>query len=212
MSAHAGGGTRLVLIRHAQPAEEVRGRCYGSLDVSLSAKGQQLAQQLGQAFSTSQLAAIYTSPRLRAVETAAALAAPHALAPIPVDALREIDFGDFEGRSYDEIAELYPDLFNQWMERPTLVQFPGGESFAALRDRVLAASEAIRTRHAGQTAAIVAHGGVLRAILADCLTMPAEAIFRLDQEYGAIDVVEWIDDVPIVRLVNGAAPAGIAPF
>jgi broad specificity phosphatase PhoE len=194
--------TRLLLVRHAQPPEEARGRCYGSLDVGLSVRGRRHAQFLGRTLDRIPLAAVYVSPSQRAVETAAPLAAIHGLTAIVDEGLREIDFGDFEGQSYDEIEHNHPELYRQWMETPTLVQFPGGETYTRLRVRALAAMEAIRARNAGATAAVVSHGGVLRAMLADCLSMPDEAIFRLDQSYAALSIIDWIDSTPIVRLLN----------
>lgn len=201
--------TRLLLVRHAQPKQEARGRCYGTLDVGLSARGHRHAQLLARTLDRIPLAAVYASPSQRAVETAAPLAAVHGLTPIIDEGLREIDFGDFEGQSYEEIERSHPELYRQWMETPTLVQFPGGESYTRLRVRALAAMEAIRARHRGETAAVVSHGGVLRAMLADCLSMPDEAIFRLDQSYGAISIIDWIDSVPFVRLLN-AQPTMVA--
>jgi alpha-ribazole phosphatase len=121
--------------------------------------------------------------------------------------LREIDFGDFEGRLYDEIATSHPEIYRRWMETPTLVEFPGGESYTVLRLRVLAALESIRARHTDETAAIVSHGGVVRAILADCLQMRDEAIFRLAQGYGLVSIVEWLESTPLVSLLNAPAEA-----
>jgi broad specificity phosphatase PhoE len=201
--------TRLLLVRHAQPKEEARGRCYGTLEIGLSVRGQRHAQLLARTLDRIPLAAIYTSPRERAVATATPLALAHGLTPIVDDALRELDFGDFEGQTYDEIASRHPDLYRQWMETPTLVQFPGGENYARLRVRALAAMQAIRARHDSETVAVVSHGGVLRAMLADCLSIPEEAVFRLDQSYGAISIVDWIDSVPLVRLLN-AQPTMVA--
>jgi ribonuclease H / adenosylcobalamin/alpha-ribazole phosphatase len=117
------------------------------------------------------------------------------------DDLREIDFGDLEGRSYDEIAATDPELYRAWMDRPTTVRFPGGESFAELKVRALEALRRIRAAH--ESAVVVTHGGVLRAGLAAWLGMPDEAIFRLDQRYGGVTIVDWLDGVPLVRLMNG---------
>jgi alpha-ribazole phosphatase len=115
--------------------------------------------------------------------------------------LREIDFGTLEGRAYEQIRLEQPDLFGRWMERPTEVDFPGGESYGVVRARAVEALGAIRGRH--ETAAIVAHGGVVRAMLAHCLAMPDEAIFRIDVPYCSVSVVDWFDDTPLVRSVNG---------
>jgi alpha-ribazole phosphatase len=196
---------RLLLIRHAQPDLEAEGRCYGSLDVGLSARGERLARHLARVLDGIPLAAIYTSPRSRARRTAAPLAGVNGLSATIVEALRELDFGDFEGRLYEEIARDDPQLFAAWMSDPTSVQFPGGESFADLRMRVLDAIAAIRERHTSQIVAVVSHGGVIRAVLADALEMPERATFRLEQSYGGISIVDWIDRTPTVRLVNGQA-------
>ncbi len=85
------------------------------------------------------------------------------------------------------------------MDAPTTVEFPGGESYELLRERALAALEEIRLRHPGETVALVAHAGPLRAMLAECLSMPGAAIFRLAQGYGAMSIVEWIDSIPVVK-------------
>jgi len=195
--------TRLLLVRHAQPREEARGRCHGTLDIGLSARGLRNARHLGRTLDEVGLAAIYSSPRRRALETAAALGQPHGLTPLIEEDLREIDFGDFEGHTYDEIAQTHPRLYRQWMETPTQIEFPGGESYPKLRTRVLAAVDAIRHRHQGEVTAVVAHSGVIRAVVSDCLGIPNELIFRIDQSYGAISIIDWIDGVPIARLING---------
>ena len=186
--------TRLVLVRHAEPQEDARGRCYGSLDIGLSEAGYAHARRVAPALAS--LGTVYSSPRLRAVETAKAIG----VAPIVDDDLREIDFGELEGRRYDEIAETDPELYRAWMERPTTVRFPGGESFADLRERALRAFDAIRNAHA--SAVVVTHGGVIRAGVAAWLGMPDEAIFRLDQAYCGVTIVEWLDGTPILRSLN----------
>jgi broad specificity phosphatase PhoE len=139
--------TRIVLVRHAEPAASVRGRCYGSLDVELSPRGRRQAGALARALGP--LAAVYSSPRRRALETARALGEP-----IVVDALREIDFGELEGHAYEEIERERPELFARWMTAPTTVRFPGGESYAELRDRVRQALADIRARGAVASLAI----------------------------------------------------------
>jgi alpha-ribazole phosphatase len=189
--------SRLILVRHCEPQEDARGLCYGRLDIGLSDAGRQHAERLATSLRQHDWDAVYSSPRLRARETAVAVNRDVVID----DDLREIDFGDLEGRSYDEIAETDPELYRAWMERPTTVHFPGGESFAELKVRALEALDRIRAAHGA--AVVVTHGGVLRAGLAAWLGMPDEAIFRLDQCYGGVTIVDWIDDVPVVRLMNG---------
>lgn len=198
---------RLLLVRHAEPEESSRGRCYGSLDVPLSARGRDQAERLGSALAGVDLAAVYASPRRRALDTAAAIAARHGLAVESLDGLRELDFGELEGRTYAEIERDRPELFRRWMETPTTVEFPGGESYPRLRARVLATFDRLGERHPEGTIAAVAHGGSIRAALAGWLELPDEAIFRLGLDYGGISIVDWLGGVPVVRLVNGREPA-----
>jgi alpha-ribazole phosphatase len=198
--------SRLVLIRHAEPDQSMRGRSYGRLDVPLSPAGRAQAAAIGALLREARLDAIFASPLRRAIDTAAPLAEARGLTVVTHDGLRELDFGALEGSTFEDIARERPELYERWMGNPTETQFPDGESFADLRERVIAAATEIRSEH--ERAAIVAHGGVTRAILAEALEMPARAIFRLDQPYGAISVVDWMDGTALVRALNlRAAPA-----
>ena len=86
------------------------------------------------------------------------------------------------------------------------MRFRGGEGFEDLRERAVAAAAELRARHDGGRVAVVTHGGVVRALLADALGLPSAAIFRIDVGYARVSVVDWFDgDAPVVRLVNGAA-------
>jgi alpha-ribazole phosphatase len=194
--------TRLWLIRHGEPAEEARHRCYGSLDVGLSETGRAQMAQVAEYLKTDPVAAIYTSPRSRALESARILAVVPSC-PIEIVAdLREIDFGDFEGLPYDAIAARYPDLYRQWMETPTKVRFPNGEIFSEMRDRVLRAFETIQRERKGQTVAIVSHGGVNRILIAWTLQVADNCLFRLAQDYAAINLLAFMDGLPSLQLLN----------
>jgi alpha-ribazole phosphatase len=194
--------TRVWLIRHGEPAGEAKHRCYGSLDVGLSEKGREQIERVAGYLKSEPITSIYTSPRSRARESASIIAAAVSHAVEVAEDLREIDFGHFEGLTYDEIAARYPDLYRKWMEKPTEVLFPNGESFAEMRTRVLKAFEAIQHKHDGETIAIVSHGGVNRIVLAGALKMPDACIFRLAQDYAAVNLLAFIDGVPVVQLLN----------
>lgn len=196
--------TRVWLIRHGEPSEDSRGRCYGRLDVGLSALGRKQVQAVSDALKDELFSAIYVSPRKRTVESGAILAQGRSCGITIENRLCEIDFGDFEGRTYDDIAATAPDVYRQWMERPTETQFPNGESFSQMKKRVLQAFHHILRRHHGESIAIVSHGGVNRILLADALGVPAPNIFRIAQQYAAVNRICYIDDYPSVELVNGA--------
>lgn len=197
-----GDATRLVLVRHAEPDPAMRGRCYGSLDVALSAEGRRRAAELGAALAPNPLAGVYASPLERAEETATPIAGAQGLGVVTVRDLREIDFGELEGLAFDEIRAGWAELYRQWMERPARVRFPGGESFSDLRDRALPALADIRMRHAGEAVVVVTHGGVVRVALADVLRLDGDAPFRFGLDYGGVSVVDWVNGSPVLRVVN----------
>lgn len=146
-------------------------------------------------------AAIYTSPLRRAVESACLRSIDAAAATVD-DRLREIDFGAFEGLTYEEIANRYPRTYDEWMTRPATVAFPDGESFPAVRARVREALEQIRRAHCGETVTIVSHGGVNRAALGLALDLEPHRVFRLAQAYGCINVIDYVGDEAVVLVVN----------
>jgi alpha-ribazole phosphatase len=193
---------RLALVRHAETAEDARGRCYGSLDVGLSVTGHEQCARLADVFRREPVAAVWASPTVRARETAEAIAAPHRLDVGILEELRELDFGELEGRAYDEIAASDPELYEQWMTAPTTVRFPGGESYADLQARVDAGIAGLLEGHDGGLVVVVTHGGVVRAVLRSVLELHPERIFRLSIDPASTTCLEWIDGEPVVRGVN----------
>jgi broad specificity phosphatase PhoE len=181
--------TRLILCRHAEAGNAAQ------------------THQLAEALAGSPLAAVYSSPLARALDTARAVAARHGVEPVQSDDLREIDFGDVDGLSFD----AYPvELKAELLRDPVSARFPGGETYGELKARVTAALSELLLGHPDETVAVVTHAGPIRAALGAWLGMPDEATFRLDQRFAAVNVVDWIDGVPMLRLVNGlASPAAL---
>lgn len=196
--------TVLWLIRHPETHHPARSVCYGSLDVPLSEAGIQHAGAIAQALAGGRFDAIYTSPSQRCMHTAAKIASGRSCIAQPVDALRELNFGAFEGLSYDEISARSPDLYRDWMERPTETQFPGGEIFSQLSARVLGFTRTVLAQDAARNIVFVTHAGPIRAILADALGMSARNIFRIAQRYGAVNRIRYCEGVPVVELINGS--------
>ena len=194
--------TRLILVRHAEANTSAHGRCYGSLDVDLSPEGRSHADALGAVLSSFGVHVLYSSPLRRALETARLIGAHLGLEPLVRPDLRELDFGELEGRTYDDIATSEPALWRTWMETPTAVCFPGGESYADLRTRVANVLQEIRAQHSGSVVALIAHGGVNRSLLAPALGLRDGEIFAIPQDYGGVSVIDWRDDAAVVQSVN----------
>jgi broad specificity phosphatase PhoE len=176
--------TKLVLCRHAENGNN----------------NEQLAR-LAAELARLSLAAVYTSPLDRARRTALAIAAERGLVPIDIPDLREIEQGDLAGLAFDE----YPAGFQaELLRSPATVRFPGGETYEDVRERMAAAIVEIVAGHPNETVAAISHAGAIRAGLATWLQAGGDGAFRIDQSFAAINVIDWTDGVPFVRLVNGS--------
>jgi len=194
---------RLILMRHGQPSKDTRRRCYGKLDVGLSQAGREQIRKRIAFLQCLGPEALYTSTSTRAMDSAAEIGRELHLQPQPVRELCEINFGAFEGLTYQEIEARYPQEYERWMEHPTKITFPGGESFEEMECRALTCQAFLILTHKGQAVLTVSHSGVNRILLAHALRLPSENLFRIDQAYAAINIIDYYEDFALVRLMNG---------
>ncbi len=203
----------LYLIRHGETEGSEVKRYKGSIDVPLSERGieqiKRLTEFLDRSYKSYKthngLKAVYCSPLSRALKSAEIIAKPHGLKPVVIHDLRERSFGIWEGMSFDEIREKYPDEFNAWAGNPLKYSPIKGESTIDVRDRVVKVIEEILSNHSEETIAVVAHGGVNRVMLCHFLGIPLENIFRIEQDTACINIIEFWDNYPVVKLINGRA-------
>ncbi len=153
--------------------------------------------------ATSVLSAVYCSDLSRAVKSAEIIAEPYGLMPMRMPELRERSFGVWEGMTFTEIKEQFPGEFEAWAANPLAHSPVGGESTLEVKERVVKALNNILNRHTGENVAVVAHGGVNRILICDILGAPLENIFRIEQDYGAVNVIEFWDKYPVLKLMNG---------
>ena len=163
--------TRVLAIRHGETAWNVDGRIQGQLDVPLNDMGRWQVHRLALAVADEDIAAVYSSDLLRAIETAQAVARGSGQAIVADTGLRERGFGLFEGLSYAEISARWPADAERWRQRDPAFGAPGGETLNQFFERSIATATRLAARHPGQTIALVAHGGVM-----DCLYRAASRI------------------------------------
>ncbi len=205
--------TTLYLIRHGATEESEAKRYKGSIDVPMSEKGirqmEQLAEYLNRSYKSDTtyngLNAVYTSPLSRALKSAEIIAEPHGLNPIVIEGLRERSFGIWEGMTFTEIKEKYPQEFEAWAGNPLRYSPVDGESTVEVRERAVKAVDSILSNHNSEHIAVVAHGGVNRIILCHIMGIPLENIFRIEQDFAAVNIIEFWEKYPVVKLLNGAA-------
>jgi len=160
-------------------------------DASLSPAGHRQAEETARFLSARRLDAVYSSPMTRAMQTAAAIAAPHALGPTAVEALIEADLGSWEGLSWEEIQRRDPDAYRQFIDRPDLHGYGGGESITAVRDRAAPALVDVMRRHTGGAIAIVTHRIVIRACVAHLFGIPLAEARRLSPSTCGLTLLRY---------------------
>jgi alpha-ribazole phosphatase/probable phosphoglycerate mutase len=122
-------------------------------------------------------------------------------------AWREIDMGEWEGRTFAALYDEAPGLVAQLFNDPARFVYPHGESFGVFIARVRDALNELLKTPESSNIALITHGGVCRVIIGDALGIPAHNWLRLAQDYGCVNVVDWYDGNPTVKLLNGVIQA-----
>ncbi|KNZ31424.1 MAG: phosphoglycerate mutase [Methylibium sp. NZG] len=164
--------TRVLAIRHGETAWNVDTRIQGQLDIPLNETGRWQAHRLALALAEEAIDAVYSSDLLRAMETARAVSAGSGRSIVTDVGLRERGFGEFEGLTFKEIEQRWPEQSERWRKRDPSFGPLGGEALQDFYIRSIDTVTRLAHAHPGQTIAVVAHGGVM-----DCLYRAAT---RLD--------------------------------
>jgi probable phosphoglycerate mutase len=198
--------TKILLIRHGHVVGINPERFRGREDVPLTERGAREAKALAQRIATDwEVAAIYTSPLKRCVATASAISEPCGVSWRLLEELTDIDYGEWQFKTYEEVETTHPALFRAWLTMPQLVRFPKGES---LQDVVARSADALRLmleRHTGETVAVVAHDSVNRALLVQLLDQPISCYWRIAQDPCCINEIDILGGHVRVRRINATS-------
>jgi len=195
--------TRLYLLRHGQVADGHTHLYHGNNDIELSPQGVRQLEQAAAQLQEVELAGVYASDLSRAAQGAEIICRGRSIEPRIIPEFREIHFGVWEGLSFQEIMEQYPDdLQARFKDLPNF-RIPGGESLMDLKARALPALKGLIEEHHEQAFLLVAHAGINRVILSEALGLNLQNLFRLDQNYGCLNIIDYFPDLAVVRLING---------
>jgi alpha-ribazole phosphatase len=193
--------SRLLLVRHGDTESNSAERYWGSTDVKLSHAGFRQAEKLRNRLDTERIDAIYSSNLSRASTTAEIIATSHQLDVITCTELREINFGELEGLTFNEINRLYPEVTELWLQRGPGLQYPGGESVAEFNSRVRQFMD--RLKHAPQgTILVVAHSGSLRSLMCQLLGVGPEHQWQFRLDLASLSILETYPTGAILNLLN----------
>jgi len=201
--------TRLFVIRHAQTADNVQMRYLGRRDEPLTDTGRIQADQAAAALSSFPIQAVYTSPLMRAADTAAKIQEACQTVLLEDSRLIEGSFGQWEGLRRDEVIRRGSpdvDLLAQW-ERDASCAPPEGESLKEVQMRVIDLVQELEREWSGNAIVLVSHVGPIKALLASALDISLIATRRLFLDPCSISVIDW-GEHPFVRLFNSHAHLG----
>jgi ribonuclease H / adenosylcobalamin/alpha-ribazole phosphatase len=196
----------VVLLRHADTrlTPERRFSGVGSADPGLSAAGRDQARHAadsallrGRPFTE-----ILTSPMVRCQETAHILAAALGVSVTIDRDLREMDFGLWEGMTFDEVQARYAEDLSRWKQSASASPTGSSETFAAIVDRMRTAAKRFATRYAGASVVAVTHVTPMKAMVADALGAPPSALFRMELSSACFSRITYTGGEACVRLLN----------
>jgi len=195
--------TRIILVRHGRTEWNRVERFRGRADVPLDDTGLAQAEAAGNRIAADwAVAAVYSSPLLRAVRTAEAIARHYGLPVLTHPGLIDIDYGQWQGLTPDEARQQWPEPVGAWYHAPQAARIPGGESLDDLRLRGMAAVSELAARHAGQTIVLVGHTVINRVILLSVLGLGLDRFWRIRQDTGAINLFEVEGDEYTLASLN----------
>jgi broad specificity phosphatase PhoE len=138
---------QIVLVRHGATDWNLQGRCQGSSDRELSGAGIRQAEQIAALLGNEDLHAVYSSHLRRARQTAELISQPHDLPVLIEEELRELDHGELEGLTFNEIKTRYAEFLTRWRTEPAEIRVPGGERLADVAERAWNGLNQIVQRH-----------------------------------------------------------------
>lgn len=188
--------TRLFLIRHGETDYSLENRYCGFNDPPLNDRGIWQSKKLGERLKNLRIDRVYSSDLKRGYQAAEIIFEDSQITK-SAD-FREMNFGIFEGLSHKEIAKVYPRLYRDWISNPSKIKVPEGEGLMDLRKRVKDKLSFILYENKDKTIALVTHGGPIKVILCDALKIGFEGFWRMEQELGALNIIDYSKELPPV--------------
>jgi probable phosphoglycerate mutase len=154
----------IILVRHGETEWNVGEIFRGRIDIDLNETGKKQAELLGEYLSELKIEAIYSSPLKRALNTARAIARHHNLEVQITNGLNDLDFGQWQGLSRQEVRDKYQEAYAEWLNHPERVRLPGGETLGEVRARAIKVVNEVITKHTGMVV-LVSHRVVNKVLI-----------------------------------------------
>jgi len=176
-----------VLTRHGHVPGIEPARFRGRSPLELTQRGRTEAARVAKRVAAAwRPQVVYSSPMGRCIATATPIAERCHVRVEVLDALNDLDYGEWQGKTHAEVAQHWPDLYRRWLDAPDLVQFPGGESLQQLAARAADALRLCIEQHADHDLVVVAHDSFNRVLLLQALRLPLAAYRSIVQQPCAL--------------------------
>ena len=196
--------SRLYMVRHGQVVGYDGFPVYGHTDVEMTDVGIMQMEHLAERLHLVNVSAIYSSDLKRSSKGARIIARHHDVPLHALPELREMHFGNWEGLTLTEIRERFPDELEKRKTDLVNYQNPGeGESIGHLSERVMNCFESILEDQLDNDILLVGHGAVNRVILCHALDLDLGRMFKIHQDYGCLNIIDYFPDSTLIRMING---------
>lgn len=194
--------TRVILVRHGQTLWNVEAKYQGHSDIALTSSGLEQAELVAKRLAKEKVAAVYASDLSRAFKTAEIIAVKHNLPVTALSDLREIKFGEWEGLTYGNIYNKWPEVMDKLFTKPDETEIPGGETFRELKERASLSIEKLIAKHPDETIIVVSHGGTIRTLICAALNIHLNYLWSLRQDNTAVNIIDYYENRAIIALLN----------
>ena len=184
---------KLILVRHGETDFNRDGRIQGRGTLPLNSTGLAQAAAAGQAVSSEMPFRLYSSPLVRAMQTAESISEAARVTAVPLEGVEELDTGEFEGLTGPQLRQRFPEIMASWDSDPGSTQMPGGESLGQLQDRAWKAVTDVARANPDWKVVIVTHNFPIQTLVCRALDIPLRNFRRLSVALGSITRMEFSD-------------------
>lgn len=192
----------IYIVRHGQTEWNLLGKTQGHGNSDLTPKGMEQAELLADSMTKYPIDYIYSSDLGRAYQTAEIIGNKLSIEVEKTEALREMNFGTWEGRIIKDIIEEDPELYKMWRNEPHLAKIPQGETLSQIKERTDAFIKEINEKYDGKHIVLVTHSLCARIMLLSFLDSDVKNIYRINQANTALNIIELRDYGPVVMKMN----------
>ncbi len=203
---------KLFLVRHGETQRNREGRVLGQGNQPLTELGKRQVSAVAGAMAGESIAALYTSPLKRAMETAGTIGLALGLQPQPADGLAEVNVGELDGLTSQEMRSRHPEFMARWEQDPGPARMPGGESLADLQDRAWQVVLSILRDHPDEQVVAVSHNFPIETLVCQTLGLPLAGVRRLRVDLASVSIIDLQEGRNrLVRLNDTSHLAGVQP-